>query len=86
MKSPRLPPGGLGDDLPWDPAAAVADEDGVAERAEVAASRFSGVAVLETAVDDGVATCSTAGTDDGEIGATGLTTGAVDDATGVTGA
>ena len=42
--------------------------------------------MLETAVDDGVATSSTAGTDDAEIGATGLATGAVDDATGVTGA
>ena len=86
MKRPRLPPGGLGDVLPSDPAAAVADEDGVAERAEVAASRFSGVAVLETAVDDGVATSSTTATDASEIGATGLATGAFDDVTGATGA
>ena len=86
MKRPRLLPGGLVDDLPCGAAAAVADEEGVAERAEVATSRFSGVAVLATAVDDGVATSSTATTDACEIGATGLATGAFDDVAGVTGA
>ena len=86
MKRPRLLPGGLVDDLPRGAAAAaaVADDDGVAKRAEVAASRFSGVAVLATAVVDGVARSSTTATDACEIGATGLATGAFDDVAGVT--